>query len=171
MVLISNTTNSGLNTINDFNTPVKTSVDEVTSNETPTGTGNLTTGTVVPDAKAKQAALNTFLVVMESIAELMSHVAGEDQKVLLASLIASWPLEAARWRLLTAFALLVLVDVITYAFHYPRLTVMFKTPLPEDPSPIARAAREWARGNIVRVVLLAGAFLSAIQAVIILARA
>jgi hypothetical protein len=93
------------------------------------------------------------------------------QLLLLASLIASWPLAAARWRLLTAFVLLVLVDVITYAYHYPRLTVMFKMPLQEDPSRMIRAAREWAWGNIVRAVLLTGAFLSALQAVTILAKA
>jgi hypothetical protein len=93
------------------------------------------------------------------------------QLLLLAGLTASWPLAAARWRILAALVLLVLLDLITYAFHYPRLAVMFKLPLPEDSSRVLRAAREWAWGNLVRAVLLVVAFLSALQAVTILARA
>ncbi len=89
--------------------------------------------------------------------------------LLLAGLIASWPLEAARWRLLTALGILVLLDVITFAFHYPRLAIMFKGPMPEDPPLLRRAAREWALGNVVRAVLLAVAFLVALRAVTMLA--
>jgi hypothetical protein len=91
------------------------------------------------------------------------------QLLLLASLIASWQIAGARWRLLTALGLLVLIDVITYAFHYPRVAIMFKAPMPEDPAGLSRAAREWAVGNVVRAVLLAVAFLSALQAVTMLA--
>jgi hypothetical protein len=91
------------------------------------------------------------------------------QLLLLASLVASWQIPAARWRLLTALAVLVLLDVITFTFHYPRLAIMFKAPMPEDPARLRRAAREWALGNIVRAILLAGALLSALQAVTILA--
>lgn len=91
------------------------------------------------------------------------------QLLLLASLVASWQIAAARWRLLTALGLLVLIDVITYTFHYPRLAIMFKAPMPEDPGRLGRAAREWAVGNVVRAVLLAVAFLSALQAVTMLA--
>jgi hypothetical protein len=89
--------------------------------------------------------------------------------LLLASLVASWPIAAARSRLLAALGLLVLLDVITFTFHYPRLAIMFKAPMPENPARLRRAAREWARGNIVRVLLLTVAFLSALQAVAILA--
>jgi uncharacterized membrane protein len=91
------------------------------------------------------------------------------QLLLLASLVASWQIPAARSRLLTALLILVLLDVITFTFHHPRLGVMFKAPLPEDPARLHRAAREWALGNIVRAILLVGALLSALQAVTILA--
>jgi hypothetical protein len=91
------------------------------------------------------------------------------QLLLLASLVASWQIPAARWRLLTALGVLVLLDVITFTFHYPRLGIMFKAPMPGDPALLRRAAREWALGNIVRAILLAGALLSALQAVTILA--
>jgi hypothetical protein len=91
------------------------------------------------------------------------------QLLLLASLVTSWQIPAARWPLLTALGVLVLLDIITFTFHYPRLAIMFKAPMPEDPARLRRAAREWALGNIVRAVLLAGALLSALQAVTILA--
>jgi hypothetical protein len=91
------------------------------------------------------------------------------QLLLLAALVASWQIAAARWRLSAAFGIVVLIDVITFTFHYPRLAVMFKAPMAEDPARMRRAAREWALGNVVRAVLLAAAFLTALQAVTILA--
>ena len=75
-----------------------------------------------------------------------------------------------RWWLLTALGILVLLDIITFSFHYPRLATLFKGPMPEDPALLTRAAREWAQGNIVRAVLLLVAFLSTLQAVSLLAR-
>lgn len=91
------------------------------------------------------------------------------QLLLLVSVIASWQSAAARWRLLTALGVLLLVEVITFTFHYPRLAIMFKAPMPEDPARLRRAAREWANGNLVRAFLLVVAFLSALQAVTTLA--
>lgn len=91
------------------------------------------------------------------------------QLLLLAGLVASWQIAPAGWRLLTALGVLVFIDVITFMFHYPRLAIMFKDPMPEDPARLGRAAREWALGNIVRVALLAVAFLSALGAVTSLA--
>ena len=57
-----------------------------------------------------------------------------------------------------------LLDLITFSFHYPRLTIMFRAPLPQDPAPLRRAAREWTLGNHVRLVLLVIAFLAALHA-------
>jgi hypothetical protein len=91
------------------------------------------------------------------------------QLLLLASLVASWQLAAARWRWLAALAILLLLDFITFAFHYPRLAIMFKMAMPEDPERLGRAAREWSLGNILRAVLLVGAFLAALQALEVMA--
>ncbi len=91
------------------------------------------------------------------------------QLFLLASVVASWHVPDARWRLLIAFTDLVLLDVFTFAFHYPRLAIMFKAPMPDDPTRLGRAAREWAAGNVGRAALLVVALLSALQAVTILA--
>jgi predicted exporter len=53
-----------------------------------------------------------------------------------------------------AFGLLVIADVITYTFHYPRLAIMFKSTQPLDSARLARAARAWAVGNWIRGALL-----------------
>ena len=53
-----------------------------------------------------------------------------------------------------ALGLSIAADVITYAFHYPRLALMFKSATPVDPARLARAAHEWAAGNWVRGILL-----------------
>jgi hypothetical protein len=71
--------------------------------------------------------------------------------------------------LVTALGLLLLLDAITFTFHYPRLAIMFKALLPEDPARLRRAAREWALGNLAKAALLVAAFLAALQAVTMLA--
>ncbi len=76
------------------------------------------------------------------------------QILALLSAIFAWK-SAARWPFVVAFVLLVLGDVITFAFHYPRLAIMFKSDAAQVPGRLARAAREWAIGNWVRGVLLA----------------
>jgi hypothetical protein len=92
------------------------------------------------------------------------------QLLLLAGIVTSWQIGTVRSRLLTALGVLVLLDLITFAFHYPRLAIMFKAPMPEDPTRLSRAAREWALGNLVRAVLVVGALLAVLQAVSLLAR-
>ena len=87
------------------------------------------------------------------------------QLLLVASLVACRGVLGARWWSLTALGALVVTDVITFTFHYPRLSIMFKEPIPHNPARLRRAAREWAVGNLVRVALLVGAFLSVLLAV------
>ncbi|MEZ5316612.1 MAG: hypothetical protein R2752_04360 [Vicinamibacterales bacterium] len=87
------------------------------------------------------------------------------QAVLLVGGIASWTVASARWPLLAALGVLVLTDVITFTFHYPRLATMFREPMPADPAPLRRAAREWAAGNLVRAALLVVALVAALRAV------
>jgi hypothetical protein len=92
------------------------------------------------------------------------------QLLSLGSLVASWHLSAVRWPLSTSLVILVLLDLITFTFHYPRLALMFKAPIPADPARLRRAAREWAVGNLVRAVLLLVALLAVLQAVTLLAQ-
>jgi len=55
---------------------------------------------------------------------------------------------------LVALAALIVADIITYTFHYPRLAIMFKSADVQNVDALRRAARQWAAGNIVRGVLL-----------------
>jgi hypothetical protein len=84
--------------------------------------------------------------------------------LLVISLVACWSNPQARWGMLGGTLALGIADLITLTFHYPRLTVLFRTPFPLEASALRRAAREWAAGNLVRAVLLAAAFFSVIHA-------
>jgi hypothetical protein len=81
-------------------------------------------------------------------------VAPVAQLLTLVTLVASWN-RPGRWAFLVAFGALIIADVITYTFHYPRLAVMFRSAEDEAPARLARAAHQWAVGNWVRGTLLA----------------
>jgi hypothetical protein len=60
--------------------------------------------------------------------------------------------------------LLVLTDVITFSFHYPRNELLFQRPFDQvTPSQLQDAVRQWSPGNYVRVGLLAVATVSALR--------
>lgn len=80
------------------------------------------------------------------------------QLLILLTVLAAWT-RAARWAFLLALGLLIVADLITYFFHYPRLAVMFASDEGLDSARAARAAREWAVGNWARGVLLLVVFL------------
>lgn len=90
------------------------------------------------------------------------------QGVLLAGTVAAWAHPAPRWSLAAALGILVLLDAITFAWHYPRLALLFKAPPPHDPAVLRRAAREWATGNLVRLALLVVGFLAALRGALLL---
>lgn len=90
------------------------------------------------------------------------------QILTLLTVIASWR-HPGHWAFLVAFGLLILGDVITFTFHYPRLAIMFKADGPQDAAALARAAREWAVGNWVRGVLLVVVLLALLHGLLYLA--
>ena len=52
------------------------------------------------------------------------------QLSLLLALLCNWrPVAATRWRLAAALTFAIVSDVITFAFHYPRNTILFSAPL------------------------------------------
>jgi len=81
------------------------------------------------------------------------------QILALLTVIAGWN-RPGRWAFVVAFGVLVAADGLTFAFHYPRLAIMFKSDGPQDPARAARAAREWAVGNWVRGAMLVVALLA-----------
>ncbi len=89
------------------------------------------------------------------------------QLLLLASTLVGWKTPGTRWSAGAVLIVLILLDAITFLFHYPRLKIMFKTTEPVEAERLRRAAREWTQGNLVRVALLAAAFLGALNALMI----
>lgn len=80
------------------------------------------------------------------------------QLLLLLSVILHWRLRKVRWWLAAALVLMLLTDVITFKFHYPRNAVLFQNSLEGVPVDVLEtAARQWASGNYVRIVLIASA--------------
>ncbi len=86
------------------------------------------------------------------------------QLLLLAALIAAWRLPQCRWPLLGALIAILLADVITFTFHYPRNHLLFGSPLTTDPAVLSTAARQWVWGNLVRVALVTLAWIGTLVA-------
>jgi hypothetical protein len=77
------------------------------------------------------------------------------QLFLLVAIVCNWrPAPGTRWKLVGALAFLILTDVITFRFHYPRNDILFVAPLTQPPAYYDRVVKEWAIGNYVRVTLL-----------------
>ena len=96
-------------------------------------------------------------------------VAPATQVLTLATVVLDWG-KPGHEAFLIALAVLIVADIITYTFHYPRLAIMFKSAEPQAPDTLRRAARQWAIGNWVRGVLLALAFLALLGGTVHLAR-
>ena len=80
-------------------------------------------------------------------------VAPAAQLLALLTVIFDWR-KPGETPFIVGFAALIVADIITYTFHYPRLAILFKSTQAQDAAALARAAREWAIGNWVRGVLL-----------------
>lgn len=87
---------------------------------------------------------------------------------ILISLILGWKRPVGRrWWLILALILVVAGDVVTFTFHYPRNAILFHAPLHTPPATLEQAAREWAYGNYVRVLLVGAAMVCAIKALLL----
>jgi predicted exporter len=84
------------------------------------------------------------------------------QILTLLTVIAGWN-RPGHLAFAVALGLLIIADVITYTFHYPRLALMFRSTQPVDSARLARAAREWAVGNWIRGALLVLVFLALLE--------
>jgi ECF sigma factor/Anthrone oxygenase len=77
------------------------------------------------------------------------------QLFLLLALVFNWkPAPGTRWKLAGALVFLILTDIITFRFHYPRNDILFVAPLTNPPAYYDRVVKEWAMGNYVRVALI-----------------
>lgn len=97
-------------------------------------------------------------------ATLFRVLAPAAQILIALSAALHWAHRQARWSLIGALGALILSDVITFAYHYPRNRQLFTAPLTVPPERLERAAREWAAANWVRVALVLGAWLGTLTA-------
>jgi uncharacterized membrane protein len=94
------------------------------------------------------------------------------QLFLVLALVFNWrPAPGTRWRLAGALAVLILADVVTFRFHYPRNEILFIAPLTKPPEYYDRVVTEWAMGNYVRVALILTAVVLVMMSTIRIARA
>jgi uncharacterized membrane protein len=74
---------------------------------------------------------------------------------LLAGLVCNWrPIPATRWRLAGALALMILVGVLTFTFHFPRNKILFGDPLTRPAAYYHRVVTEWVAGDYVRLAMI-----------------
>jgi hypothetical protein len=93
------------------------------------------------------------------------------QLFLLVALVCNWkPSPGTRWKLAGALASLVLTDMVTFRFHYPRNEILFIAPLTNSPKYYDRVVTEWAWGNYVRVALILTAVVLVMVSMIRIAR-
>jgi hypothetical protein len=86
------------------------------------------------------------------------------QVLLFLAVVVNWPNPQRRWPLVLACVALVLADIITFTYHYPRNRLMFEAPLTVEPGRLSRAAGEWASANLVRLALVLGCWLATLVA-------
>jgi len=93
------------------------------------------------------------------------------QLFLVLALALNWkPASRTRSSLLGALAALILSDMVTFRFHYPRNDILFIAPLTKPPEYYDRVVTEWAMGNYVRVALILTAVVLVTMSTIRIAR-
>ena len=88
------------------------------------------------------------------------------QILTLLSLILNWK-SPLRWWLFSAFAFIVVGDIITFNIHYPRNALMFTAPLTVPVDVLKKAAAEWMFWNHLRVALVFGSTVCTIKALLL----
>ena len=99
-------------------------------------------------------------------ANFFRMVAPASQLLVLLAIVTSWADPASRWPLVGALIALLASDVITFRYHYPRNRLLFTAPLAVAPDELSLAARQWMSANLVRVVLVLGAWLGTLTALL-----
>ena len=92
-------------------------------------------------------------------------LAPASQVLVIAAVVVCWRIPQSRGPLLLALAALVIADVVTFAYHYPRNAIMFTSPLTVGPERLRTAASEWQAANYLRVALVLAAWVGVLRAV------
>ena len=102
-------------------------------------------------------------------ARYFRRLAPASQFALVVAALWSWLAGVAVPWTVAALVAMALTDVITFTFHYPRNRALFIDAVMPGPQ-IEATAREWIRGNAVRVTLVAAAFLALLRALWLVAQ-
>ncbi len=90
---------------------------------------------------------------------------------LLAALVCNWrPIPATRWKLAGALALMILVGVLTFTFHFPRNQILFVDPLTHPAAYYHQVVMEWAAGDYIRLAMIMSAIVLVAVSMIRIAR-
>lgn len=87
------------------------------------------------------------------------------------AVVANWSGPERRWTLIGALAAIVLCDVITFTYHYPRNRIMFVAPLTVAAERVILAAKQWTAANYIRLGLLLGSWCATLFALLRLVQA
>jgi len=113
-----------------------------------------------PNLKGGPAALEhgRLFMVNATPANLFRVLSPTTQVLLLVAVVANWSGPERRWPLVGALVALVLCDVITFTYHYPRNRIMFEAPLTVAAERVTLAAKQWTAANYLRLALLLGSW-------------
>ena len=128
---------------------------------------------LAPNLKGGPAALEHGRLFMAKAtpANLFRILSPATQVLLVVAVVASWSDPERRWTLIGALLALVLCDVITFTYHYPRNRIMFEAPLTVEAERVVLAARQWVAANYIRLALLLGAWCATLFALMRLVQA
>ena len=125
-----------------------------------------------PNLNGGPAALEhaRLFMVKTTPANLFRVLSPTTQLLLILAVAANWSGAERRWTLIGALVALVLCDVITFTYHYPRIRIMFDAPLTAPAERVILAAKQWTAANYVRLALLCGSWCATLFALVRLAQ-
>jgi uncharacterized membrane protein len=89
---------------------------------------------------------------------------------LLAALVCNWRPTPTRSRLAGALAVMVLVGVLTFTFHFPRNKILFGDPLTRPAAFYHQIVTEWIAGDYLRLAMILAAVILVAMSMIRIAR-
>ena len=104
-------------------------------------------------------------MVAATPARLFRVLSPATQVILLLCVIFFWRTPGLRWLFLGSLVAILACDVITFSYAYPRLRVMFTSPLTTSTADLNRAANEWVACNYIRVALVLGSWFACLTAI------
>jgi len=128
---------------------------------------------LAPNLKGGPAALEhgRLFMVNATPASLFRVLSPTTQVLLLVAVVANWSGPERRWPLIGALVALILCDVITFTYHYPRVRIMFEAPLTGAAERVTLAATQWIAANYIRLALVLGGWCATLLALMRLAQA